>query len=70
MTPDPMTADTTQFHYRDGRLHAEDVALDVLAEAVGTPFYCYSSGALGSVLQCLRARGLRPAGVDLLRAQG
>ncbi len=41
-----MTADTTQFHYRDGRLHAEDVALDALAEAVGTPFYCYSSGAL------------------------
>jgi diaminopimelate decarboxylase len=46
MTADPMTADTTQFHYRDGRLHAEDVALDALAEAVGTPFYCYSSGAL------------------------
>ena len=41
-----MTADTTQFHYRDGRLHAEDVALDALAEAVGTPFYCYSSAAL------------------------
>jgi diaminopimelate decarboxylase len=41
-----MTADTTQFHYRDGRLHAEDVSLDALAEAVGTPFYCYSSGAL------------------------
>jgi len=41
-----MTADTTQFHYRDGWLHAEDVALDALAEAVGTPFYCYSSGAL------------------------
>ncbi len=41
-----MTADTTQFHYRDGRLHAENVALDALAEAVGTPFYCYSSGAL------------------------
>ena len=41
-----MTADTTQFHYRNGQLHAEDVALDALAEAVGTPFFCYSSGAL------------------------
>ncbi len=41
-----MTAVETHFRYRDGRLHAEDVALDALAEAVGTPFYCYSSGAL------------------------
>ncbi len=41
-----MTGDTPPFHYRDGRLHAEDVALDELAETVGTPFYCYSSGAL------------------------
>ncbi len=41
-----MIAAKTHFHYRSGRLHAEDVALDALAEAVGTPFYCYSSGAL------------------------
>ena len=41
-----MTTDTTHFYYRNGRLHAEDVALDTLADAVGTPFYCYSSGAL------------------------
>ncbi len=41
-----MTVSETHFHYRNGRLHAEDVALDTLAEAVGTPFYCYSSGAL------------------------
>ena len=34
------------FHYRDGVLHAEDVALDALAEKVGTPFYCYSSATL------------------------
>ena len=46
MTPDPVMAAETRFHYRDGRLHAEDVALDALAAAVGTPFYCYSSGAL------------------------
>jgi diaminopimelate decarboxylase len=34
------------FRYRDVVLHAEDVALDALAEKVGTPFYCYSSATL------------------------
>ncbi|MEA2833531.1 MAG: diaminopimelate decarboxylase [Methylobacteriaceae bacterium] len=34
------------FDYRGGVLHAEDVALPALAEAVGTPFYCYSSATL------------------------
>jgi diaminopimelate decarboxylase len=34
------------FAYRDGVLHAEDVPLPVIAEAVGTPFYCYSTATL------------------------
>ena len=34
------------FRYRDGRLHAGEVALDALAEEVGTPFFCYSADAL------------------------
>lgn len=34
------------FHYRDGRLKAEDVDLGELAERVGTPFYCYSTATL------------------------
>src|ERR1700727_2457365 len=34
------------FAYRDGVLHAEQVDLIALAEAVGTPFYCYSSATL------------------------
>jgi diaminopimelate decarboxylase len=34
------------FDYRGGILHAEGVALDRLAAAVGTPFYCYSSATL------------------------
>jgi diaminopimelate decarboxylase len=31
------------FQYKDGVLCAEDVRLDLLAEKVGTPFYCYST---------------------------
>ncbi|MEX2009736.1 MAG: diaminopimelate decarboxylase [Dongiaceae bacterium] len=34
------------FAYRDGTLHAEGVQLARIAAEVGTPFYCYSSGAL------------------------
>jgi diaminopimelate decarboxylase len=34
------------YAYRDGELHGEGVALDRIAKVVGTPFYCYSSGAL------------------------
>jgi diaminopimelate decarboxylase len=34
------------FAYRDGVLHAEDVNLVALAEAVGTPFYCYSTATI------------------------
>jgi diaminopimelate decarboxylase len=34
------------FDYRDGVLHAEAVSLVQLADAVGTPFYCYSTATL------------------------
>ena len=34
------------FTYRDGRLFAEDVPLDAIAEAVGTPCYVYSTATL------------------------
>ena len=34
------------FNYKDGVLCAESVPLDVLAEKVGTPFYCYSAATL------------------------
>ena len=34
------------FDYRDGVLHAENVALPDIAAEVGTPFYCYSSATL------------------------
>ena len=34
------------FLYRDGVLHAEDVPLPRIAEAVGTPFYVYSAATI------------------------
>lgn len=42
MTP----PETEHFAWRGGRLFAEDVALDDIADAVGTPCYCYSTAAL------------------------
>lgn len=34
------------FTYKNGRLHAEDVALDTIAAEVGTPLYVYSTATL------------------------
>ena len=34
------------FLYKNGQLHAEDVAISEIAAAVGTPFYCYSAATL------------------------
>lgn len=34
------------FALRDGVLHAEDVDLSMLADQIGTPFYCYSTATL------------------------
>lgn len=34
------------FTYRNGRLHAEDVAVSDIAEQIGTPFYAYSTATL------------------------
>jgi len=42
------TSYTPFFRYRDGRLHAEDVALDRIAARVGTPVYVYSRAAIES----------------------
>ncbi len=36
----------SRFAYRNGILHAEDVAMPVIARAVGTPTYVYSASAL------------------------
>ncbi len=46
--PRPLTEARTMepFAYRDGRLHAEDVALSEIADCVGTPCYVYSRAAI------------------------
>ncbi len=42
------------FTYRNGALHAEDVALAAIADVVGTPFYCYSSAAIEGSFEAFR----------------
>lgn len=34
------------FHYQGKKLYCEDIALEDIAQKVGTPFYCYSHAAL------------------------
>lgn len=43
------------FSRRDGVLHAEEVSLEALASAVGTPFYCYSEATLRRHIRVFRA---------------
>jgi diaminopimelate decarboxylase len=43
------------FSYRNGALHAEDVALAAIAHDVGTPFYCYSSAAIERNFEAFRS---------------
>lgn len=39
------------FHYKNGELHAENVALNALASQLGTPLYVYSRAALQAAWQ-------------------
>ncbi len=53
------------FQYRNGVLHAEGLPLPAIAEAVGTPFYCYSTAAIeanyGAFARALDGTGVRIA---------
>ncbi|MEL6213298.1 MAG: diaminopimelate decarboxylase, partial [Pseudomonadota bacterium] len=42
------------FEYKNDVLHAEDVSLDAIADAVGTPFYCYSEATLRRHIKVFR----------------
>ncbi|MFM9154071.1 MAG: diaminopimelate decarboxylase [Methylocystis sp.] len=39
------------FDYKNGALHAEDVAITALADKIGTPFYCYSASTIRRHIQ-------------------
>lgn len=54
----------TGFAPRGGELHAERVALSRIAEAVGTPFYCYSAARLRERYWAL-ADAVGPLGVSI-----
>lgn len=43
------------FAWRRGQLHADDVALGAIADAVGTPTYVYSAGAIRDAFHRMRA---------------
>ena len=43
------------FQLQGGEMFAEDVPLSRIAEAVGTPFYCYSRATLERHAQVMRA---------------
>ena len=43
------------FQYRNGELHAENVALTTIAREVGTPFYCYSAATITRHYHVFRA---------------
>jgi diaminopimelate decarboxylase len=50
------------FTYRDGRLHAEDVAIDDIVAAAGTPVYIYSLATITRHYQLYAAAMARAAG--------
>ncbi|MEQ9815407.1 MAG: diaminopimelate decarboxylase [Azospirillaceae bacterium] len=55
------------FRYRDGALSVEDVPLDRIAEAAGTPVYVYSSDAMTERYRAYE-RALAPLGVGICYA--
>ncbi len=55
------------FVYRDGRLSAEGIALDRIAQSVGTPAYVYAGGAIRTAYRRFAA-ALSPLGVAIAYA--
>lgn len=53
------------FDYRNGVLHGEDVSIETIAAAIGTPFYCYSEATLRRHIRVFQSAF---AGLDALTA--
>jgi diaminopimelate decarboxylase len=62
--PDQVPEEKRWLRYLNGRLHAEDVALDSIARSVETPFYCYSTSALRRAYADL-SKAITPLGVKI-----
>ncbi|UCI32026.1 diaminopimelate decarboxylase [Mesorhizobium sp. B4-1-4] len=62
--PDGGTGERDPLVYRDEVLHIEGVRVDAIAQAVATPFYCYSSAAIREAYGTL-SRALSPIGVSV-----
>lgn len=60
------------FAYRNGSLCAENVALEAIASAVGTPFYCYSSSRISARVRAFQDafRGVNPLVAYSVKANG
>jgi diaminopimelate decarboxylase len=52
------------FRYREGRLHAEEVPIEAIAGAVGTPVYIYSTAAIRASFERLHS-AFAPIGAHL-----
>ncbi len=52
------------FSYRSGRLHAEEVPIEDIAAAAGTPVYVYSKRAIRRAYECMH-RAFAPLGARL-----
>ena len=65
-------ANSPEFHYQDGQLHVEALALAAIAQEVGTPFYCYSSAAIRRTYDNFSSalRGLDPHIAYAMKANG
>ncbi|MCZ6863467.1 MAG: diaminopimelate decarboxylase [Alphaproteobacteria bacterium] len=65
-------ANSPEFHYQDGQLHVEALALAAIAQEVGTPFYCYSSAAIRRTYDNFASalRGLDPHIAYAMKANG
>ena len=60
------------FHYKEETLYAEEVPLQTIANAVGTPFYCYSTATLTRHFEVFKQglAGLKPLICFAVKANG
>ena len=68
--PASLNCPLSSFTYRNGVLHAEALDLREIADAVGTPFYCYSRAAMEAQYRAFDVELRHSAQARLLRHEG